>query len=314
MTATTLEQDVNSAPPVPDGNITDKTVCISLSFGAVGNSRKVSTSQVEVDTDKTMLRVTKTLLDSNELAAIGKLDSETRAAIVAIALPSFFRSGVYLVPIPAIEMIEGILESAKAKRSILVEAFLKAYKARKGEAETRLKTLYNPADYPSINRVRAAFTFDWSWVSFSTPGKLKEISSDFFKAEQEKAASKWAQATDEITLLLRQQMKDLVDHMLERLEPGDDGKPKRFHGTTVTHIKTFLDSFDIRNVTDDAQLAMIVKSAKQLLSGVDVQSLRDNEAARSNTAAGFKLVKDCLDNLVVEAGSRKIILDDEEAV
>lgn len=151
-------------------------------------------------------------------------------------------------------------------------------------------------------------------MSFSTPGRLKEISADFFKAEQEKAASKWQQATDEITLLLRQQMKDLVDHMLERLEPGDDGKAKKFHGTTVTKIKTFLDSFSIRNVTDDAQLAMIVKSAQQLLSGVNVEDIRENEAVRSNTANGFKLVKDCLDNLVVEAGSRKIILDDEEAV
>lgn len=109
MTAT-LPDQLESAPPMQPSNVTDKTVCISLSFGSVGNSRKVSTSQVEVDTDKTMLRVTKTLLDSDELAAIGKLDAETRAAIVAIALPSFFRSGVYLVPIPAIEMIEGILE------------------------------------------------------------------------------------------------------------------------------------------------------------------------------------------------------------
>lgn len=313
MTAT-LPDQIESAPPMEASNVTDKTVALSLAFGAVGNSRKVSTNQVEVDTDKSLIRVSKTLLDSAELSAIGKLDSETRSAIVAIALPSFFRSGVYLVPIPAIEMIEGILEDAKTKREVLVETFLKAYKERKSEAEVRLKTLYNSDDYPSIGRVRAAFTFEWSWVSFSTPGKLKEISHDFFKAEQEKAATKWAQATDEITLLLRAQLKDLVDHMLARLEPGDDGKTKKFHGTTITKIKTFLDSFSIRNVTDDAQLAMIVKSAKSLLDGVNVEDIRENEAVRSNTASGFKLVKDCLDTLVVEAGSRKIVLDEDEAV
>jgi hypothetical protein len=310
----TLPDQLETAPPMQPVNVTDKTVAVSITFTSIGNSRKVSTSQVEVDTDKSLIRVSKTLLDSGELAAIGKLDAETRAAIVAIALPSFFRSGVYLVPIPAIEMIEGILEDAKGKRAALIEAFLNVYKERKAQAEVRLKTLFNPADYPTIGQVRAAFTFDWSWVSFSTPGKLKEISADFFKQEQEKAASKWQQATDEITLLLRQQLKDLVDHMLDRLEPGNDGKPRKFHGTTVTKIKTFLDSFSIRNVTDDAQLAMIVKSAAQLLEGVNVDDIRENEAVRSNTQKGFQLVKDCLDTLVVEAGSRKIVLDEEETV
>lgn len=314
MTAT-LDQAVNQAASPAPVNVTDKACCLSLTFGSVGNSRKVSISQVEVDADKTMLRMAKQLLDSKELKAIGHHKSELVAEIKAIALPSFFRDGIYLVPHPAMEMIEGILENARPKRTELVEAFLKVYKDRKADAQVRLKSLYNPADYPPIGQVRAAFTCEWHWLNFSTPETLKEISVDFFKQEQEKQAVKWQQATDEITLLLRAQMKGLVDHLLVRLEPDEAGnKKKRFHGTNLTHIKTFLDSFSIRNVTDDAQLAMIVKSAQQILSGVNVEDIRENEAVRDNTAKGFKLVKDCLDTLVVEAGSRKIILDEEEAV
>lgn len=312
MTATLEEQVQAVPPPLPTLNITDKTCCVSISFGCVGNSRKVSTSQVEVDTDKSLLAVSKKLLDSAELTAISKHDADTRSAVMAVSLPSLFKTGVYLVPIPAIEKVQQLLTDAQVKRLALIDVFMKAYKERKGQAEVRLKALFNPQDYPSPARVRAAFEFDWQWVSFSTPGKLKEISSEFFKQEQEKAAAHWQQATNEITLLLRTGLKDLVDHMVDRLTPSDDGKTKKFHSSTIENIKEFLANFSIRNVTDDSQLEMIVKSAQSLLSGIDAKTIRTNEAVRDSTKHGFELVKQCLDGLVIDAGSRKIILDDEE--
>jgi len=104
----------------------------------------------------------------------------------------------------------------------------------------------------------------------------------------------------------------MVDHMVERLTPGDDGKAKRFHSSSLANLNQFFENFKLRNVTDDAQLDMIVQSAQQLLSGVDAQSIRDNEAVRDNTAKGLGLVKQCLDSLVVEAGSRKITFESEE--
>lgn len=196
MAPTTIEEQLATAPPLPALNVTEKTVCISITFGALGNSRKVSTSEVEVDTDKSMIRVNKTLLDAAELKAITKHDGELRSWLVDISLPSFFRAGFYLVPIAAIEKVQERLLEGQTKRAELVEAFLKVYKQRKSEAETRLKGLYNPTDYPAPSRVRAMFVFEWSWISFTTPGKLKEISASFFEQEQQKAATKWAQATE----------------------------------------------------------------------------------------------------------------------
>ena len=308
----TMEEQLATAPPLPTLNVTEKTVCISITFGALGNSRKVSTSEVEVDADKSMIRVNKTLLDAAELKAITKHDGELRSWLVDISLPSFFRAGFYLVPIAAIQKVQERLTEGQTKRADLIEAFLKVYKQRKSEAETRLKGLYNPTDYPAPSRVRAMFVFEWSWISFTTPGKLKEISATFFEQEQQKAATKWAQATEEITLLLREQLKEMVDHMVERLTPGEDGKANRFHSSSLANLNQFFENFKLRNVTDDAQLDMIVQSAQQLLSGVDAQSIRDNEAVRDNTAKGLGLVKQCLDSLVVEAGSRKITFESEE--
>ena len=53
-------------------NLARETVCIAVSFGLLGNSRKVANSAVEVDADKNLIKVSKTLLESKELDAIRK--------------------------------------------------------------------------------------------------------------------------------------------------------------------------------------------------------------------------------------------------
>jgi len=307
--ATSLAMPTGAA--IPPLNITDKSVCLGLQFGCLGNNRKVSTSLVEAETDKTMLHVSKSLLDSKELAAVKSHDGHLMTWLKTIALPSpFFRSGVYLVPIPAIEMVQERLTKAEEKRKELVEAFLAVYEVRKAEAQERLKDLADPADYPSLAAVRNSFYFSWQYVSFSVPGKLKSISAEFFHQEQLKAQKQWQEATEEVTSVLRSSLKDLVDHMVDVLQPGDDGKARRFHGTTVTKLHDYLATFDMRNVADDKELAAIVNSAKMLLNGVDAESIRKNEAVRDGVAQSFGLVKQCLDALVTEAPSRKIVLED----
>ena len=42
------------------------------------------------------------------------------------------------------------------------------------------------------------------------------------------------------------------------------------------------------------------------MDGVDVDSIKDSDHLRSNIQKGFGIVKDCLDQLVVEGGTRKI--------
>ncbi len=106
-------------------------------------------------------------------------------------------------------------------------------------------------------------------------------------------------------------MKDLVDHLIERLQPGEDGKRKKFHASNVQNISTFLDNFQIRNVTDDAELAQLVEVSKQLLSGVSPDDLRKNEVDRECLTKGFGKVKEFLDTMVETAGSRKIVLEEE---
>ncbi len=53
-----------------ENELAKQTVFIKVHLGLLGNTRKVSPSQVEVDADRALIRASKTLLDSPELQAI----------------------------------------------------------------------------------------------------------------------------------------------------------------------------------------------------------------------------------------------------
>jgi hypothetical protein len=213
-------------PPVvpihdPGLDLARKTVCIKVRLSTMGNTRKVSTSQIEADADKDLLRVSKHLLDSAELKAISRFDGEVRRFLYNICLP--FEVGIHLLPVAAIEVVEEKLRHFDTQRQELVKAFLATYPALCHDAAKRLRGLYNPADYPPPSDVEREFGFAWQYVSFGVPDQLKGISQEVWQQEREKAAQRMAEASSEIQQVLRETMAKLVQHMAERLKVGEDG-------------------------------------------------------------------------------------------
>ena len=102
-----------------------RTVCIKIQRSRMGNSKKVNTSQVEVDTDKTMLTVAKRLFASNEYAAIRNFDSEVTRYLESTCLP--FERGIHLCPLPLLKQVEKKMREFADQRTSLVEAFVAVY-------------------------------------------------------------------------------------------------------------------------------------------------------------------------------------------
>ncbi len=109
----------------PGEDLARKTVFVKLHLGLLGNTRKVSSAQVEVDADKNSIHISKSLLDSPELEAVRRLDGEIRRYLYSICLP--FEPGIHLLPIGLIEPADAKLNEFRAKREELVEVFLGAY-------------------------------------------------------------------------------------------------------------------------------------------------------------------------------------------
>jgi hypothetical protein len=294
----------------PGVDLARKTVCIKVRLSTMGNTRKVSTSQIEADADKNLLRVSKHLLDSAELKAVNRFDGEIRRFLYGICLP--FEIGIHLLPVTAIETVESRLRQFAEDRKELVKAFLAAYPSLCQDAATRLRSLYNPADYPPVEDAEREFGFSWQYVSFGVPDQIKGISKGVWEQEREKAAQRMAEASSEIQLVLRETMARLVQHMADRLKEGADGKPLRFKETTVSNLVEFLANFEFRNVTDDAALQKLVAEARGMLQGVNADDLRTTGDLRSKVQQGMADIAVRLDSMLMKSGGRKFRLDDGE--
>src|SRR5215475_719090 len=217
----------------------DKSVLLVVGFHRLGNTRKVSTSQIEVDADKTMLHVNKSLLDAKEYDAIKTHDGKTRAWLATRALPSMFKEGVFRVPNTLVVEVDEYLTARASERKDLVAAFKKSYKDRVLEAITRLNGLANANDYLSAEDAAEKFRLTWKYVTFATPDALKNLRDGLFQREREKLATEVQSAAEEIKQVLRVQMAALVDRMVVQLTPNKEGKKKKIYDSLVGNIADF---------------------------------------------------------------------------
>lgn len=291
-------------------NLSETTVCLTVSFGLLGNSRKVSNSAIEVDADKALIHVNKTLLDSPELKAISQADGEMRRRLYDLSLP--FDLGIYLLPNTLIEKTVSELRAYKAKRAILVERFITAYESLRNDAQIRLRSLYNPRDYPSAAIVRGKFYCEWEFLSFGkAPDILAAISPSLLEEERDKQSRKVQSAADNVVSMLYATFADVISHLKDRLTPGEDGKQKILRDTAVTNVKDAIRKIrDFQSVSNDSDLAQLAADCEKLLSGRDADMFRESDSLRKAVSTDLDSIKANLDAAIASKPTRKFRFED----
>ena len=294
-------------------NFQQAAVLLSVSFRAPSCRRKVDAQEMGTDADKALLHVAKDIVDSDEYRAVGRKDGEFKNGyLLRRAIPcNVFRRGVYPLPVGLLAEVDEALQRFTREREKRVEAFLDEYPAKKLEAERRLGSLYDARDYPSVARLRAAFSVEVHYVTLGTPEQLKGVSLALFTREQQKAEAMWSEAAEDIRAALRAAFAELVAAMASRLSGSADGKRRRIVDSGVERLTDFLDSFDKRNLTADTDLKALVAKAKAVMGGADASALRDSEKLRGAVGAEFAKINAAVAGWVELKPGRKITLEDE---
>src|SRR3984893_467584 len=96
-------------------SLSQSTVILQVKFGLLGDSRKVSASQVEVDTDKQLLRVAKKILVSAEFEAIRQVDRRVKKYLDGVCVR--FETGTRFLADPLIEDVDCKLHEFAPERA-----------------------------------------------------------------------------------------------------------------------------------------------------------------------------------------------------
>lgn len=285
-------------------NLSDKTMFLNLEFNRFGNSRKVD---VEVNTDANQSRFnhSKQLLNSPELKEIARADAALRIWIDAPTRCWRYGGSMRLVPLSVVEEVRVTCKNYETiTRPSLIKAFVDTYLSYVADAKKELGSQFNQGDYPSVETVEQEFSFKYQFLSFSTPEKLKLISPELYEEEKEKAHQTLMSAAEDLRAGMRAVFQDMLEGLLEVLKPEIDGKKKRLHGSKIVKLQEFLNTFDLRNVTDDLELQGQVTKLKMLMEGVSVDQVKESDNLKADMVAKFSEVSSNLKTLVQATGRK----------
>ena len=293
--------------------LVNQVMFLQLHAGLLGNSRKVGGDIWNTpETDKSLLHASKTLLTSPQLDAIRKADMRMRQWLYNTngpALPCDFDA--FMIPNGSIVNVKNKLEAYKTERAALVEEFLAVYIEQGKTTQEKLGPLFNPQDYPSVSQVRAKFYFDYSIFAFGVSEGLKAISQELYQQEVDKLQTTLQSAASEITAAMRQTVYDLLTNLQDKLTPDETtGEKKILHKAAIENVKKFLETFNLKNVTNDTELEAIVGQVRDLLSNTDAQSLRASDSFRDKMRDSLTGITSKLSTMVEIKAGRKFLFDE----
>jgi Asp-tRNA(Asn)/Glu-tRNA(Gln) amidotransferase C subunit len=232
--------------------------------------------------------VNKSLLGScPELAAIGTLVGQVRNHYLYVQTMPWDNAGWRLLPTPLMFDFMEMMTQKQAEFYQLVEIFLANYSNAKLAAQahyTGLGELFDEADYPTEDELRAKFKFEIEKEPIAESGDWRidvqnEAMADL-KSEYENMVDKRVEGavTD-----VWSQLHDKLSKLAERIDYTDDETKKVFKASTVDNLLQLVDLLDAFNVTGDETMTNMSKDLKRALRGVSAEGLREDEGLRAET-------------------------------
>jgi hypothetical protein len=275
--------------PAPQGaTLQSSTMLVELSI-SVWTARKLDKrASDDVTTqkraDKGMANVHKKLIACDELTAIQKFAANARTSHhYAMTLP-WSDSGLRMLPTSKYFGYHKTMTGLQAEFDRLVEKFLARYEWLINETQIKLGDMYNPAEYPSLDRMQAKFGFRLNYIPLPEAGDFRvDIGNQQAAELQQQYASFYeAQLTRAMGNLWSRTYKTLT-HMSERLDYADHEQKKVFHNTLVSNVLDLIDMMETMNITNDPNMQLQSRRLKMAMQGISPDALREDEGLRRET-------------------------------
>ncbi len=293
-----------------------QTIYLDVTFHRPGVKRKGDLTKVQTQADKSQLRLSKNIVNSPAYTALVKVQRDFRKWLKARSVWSPLRRGIARLPVPLIGKIYDRLDHIEKLYMKRANEFLEEYPSLVQKAKEDLKDQWNAANYPSLERLGAAFWVERRLFDLARPSESK-LGPKVASQENLRAAAEIEQDFLMVKAALRLTLRSLVDHLAERLAPAADGSKKQFGNTTVGKLVEFVELLPFRNVVDDTALAECANQAKKLLEGYTPEDFKSNDddgaALRAHVSSKLFEIKGVLDGLVEEMPERQIVLAGEDS-
>jgi hypothetical protein len=266
------------------GNIFSEGVLITLRTRLWGATGKLENSMFEVNDDtidkKEIYASMSLLKDTSLIDAMRQTRTGCKNYIKAHSI-YFPDANFDFIRKEDIEEVVETVERYKQRFMDYGEDLIAMLKdLEKQFAETHPK-LYNPAKYPSEERLKRTLVFEYVLRVFSAPDKeMGLISPSVYKREMEKWKRDIDSMKEETAKAVCKEIADRIDALKEGCETG------KISQNTVKSINSVLEKFDSlwSGFVEEKDVKKMIDDVKLYLEGTDAEMLRYDDNFRSMVA------------------------------
>lgn len=284
----TTKKHAIKAAPSNSGNISDRALLVALSVSKWNFRQTDKTVTKEVadlhQAEQIMGRYRKNLVNSKDMLPVTSAVHKLRDFHWTRTLP--WDDAGYRVISSAgyLDYLKGYNE-LKAEVDKGCEQIFELFGDIKADAKTRLGTLFNPADYPTMEELKAKYGVSLSIRPVPSGKDFRvELGSDE-TAIIRKAIEDEAKKTTEAAMReVGNRIKEVVSKAVERLKAYNvttDGKVENaFRDSIIANIIETLDILPSINITGDKQVVAFASEIRAELTKFSPVVLRDDSGIR----------------------------------
>lgn len=308
---TLLDGGVVRPSSAPSQRLRTTMAAVRVSLSWLGTRKTLTADQKAVAADAfgaegAFLSAGKKLLDTSHPAfkSVTAIKGRIVSYWKSMSLP-YPEPGIRLIRQDKIEGFDAQMNEFKDELDEAVWQLDEHYAELRSAARDRLGSLYNPADYPES--LRGMFQVVWDFPSVEPPDYLRQLNPELYRQECERVAARFDEAVQLAEQAFMEELQQLISHLTERLSGQVDGKPKVFRDSAINNLSEFFERFKQFNVRSNEDLDTLVDQCRNVVNGVEPQTLRDNQGLRQHVAVELGQVQSVLDTLLVDRPRRNIL-------
>jgi len=225
----------------------------------------------------------KLLGNCQELQAIQKFAANARNLHYGMTMP-WSDVGMRLLPTAQYFKYHKAMTDIENEFSRLYEVFCNAYDWEITQAQAKLGSLFNQAEYPTVDSIRRKFGFRLTYIPLPDAGDFRlDIQNEAMEEVRTQYESYYAAqvqiAMDDLWLRLFK----VLNNMSDRLDYASKEDKKIFKDSLVGNVLDMVELLSVCNVSGDTQMETARIKLEEALRGVTADGLREDAYLRSET-------------------------------
>lgn len=222
----------------------------------------------------------KYLVDPKALDQVTKIGASARQEHYELSLP-WADEGWRILPITAYFIYQEKMKECKRKFEFETDRFLEHWPEYVENAKFALNDMYNPADYPSLERIKRKFDFDVDFIPMPSGNDFRiDLAEEEIEKMRGEVDQRVMEAGERAMSDLWERLATPIRNMSEKLSKTD----AIFRDSLVDNLREIIKLVPMLNISEDENLNKMVEEAKEKLTTIPPEVLREDTLARKSVA------------------------------